>query len=450
MGNFQIPLESNAPEIAKGIGNIVPRQLSLRKALDEQKMGQQTMQMNELKIAEEQRKQAEQQAIQQAYTESGGDIDKFFQIAPSKNISPETLLKLQESITQYKKSKLDLSHAEWQQEQDKNNTLSQALDAIASVPVDVQPAAWDRAMQQLMGQGKLTPEESEQYRQYPGPDGIKQMSLARKTSDQINEQIRNERAAAAEKREQEEFDARKAAGNLGGDRAGSAFIQKYEAYVKLQEAELGRKLTPAEAKQAWAKVQADERASTLNDSDRLLSPNEAGTLDVPYGTTRAGAAGREAKTVDQRNKEVARGKVEMAIGALEDLGKKVITEKNAAIQRAKATGRAIETVLGDDPDFRAYQASRMALAGNLAVAQQGSRPSDADIRSIWLPLVPDAFKDTIASSAALWQMIRINAGLEESAGDDEKVTVTNPQGQRGRIPKSQLADALAQGYKEVK
>ncbi len=43
---------------------------------------------------------------------------------------------------------------------------------------------------------------------------------------------------------------------------------------------------------------------------------------------------------------------------------------------------------------------------------------------------------------------RIGGGAPPPSGD--KVTVINPQGQKGKIPRSQLASALANGYKEAK
>lgn len=121
-------------------------------------------------------------------------------------------------------------------------------------------------------------------------------------------------------------------------------------------------------------------------------------------------------TADMRNKEAARNRLIPAIDGLEKLSQRVITEKSAAVQKAKAAGRTVEAALANDPDFRTYQDARMALAGNLAVAQQGSRPSDADIKAIWLPLVPDVFKDTQDSARMKWELIRLNSGLSGGAG----------------------------------
>lgn len=134
-------------------------------------------------------------------------------------------------------------------------------------------------------------------------------------------------------------------------------------------------------------------------------------------------------TADMRNKAAARVLVGESIGAIEDISRRVITEKAAIIQRAKASGRAMEAFFANDPDYRVYQDARMALAGNLAVAQQGSRPSDADIKAIWLPLVPDAFKDTRDSMDMKWQLIKKLSHVDDvgSGGLESGSQNANPQ-----------------------
>ena len=111
-----------------------------------------------------------------------------------------------------------------------------------------------------------------------------------------------------------------------------------------------------------------------------------------------------------RNRAAVRDTTVKSISAIEDLSKKVIT-KHGIAQRATAAGRSIDSALGNDPEYRVYQDARMGLAGNLAVLQQGSRPSDADIRAIWLPLVPDAFRDTDQSAALKWELIYKMSGF---------------------------------------
>jgi len=106
------------------------------------------------------------------------------------------------------------------------------------------------------------------------------------------------------------------------------------------------------------------------------------------------------------NKKAGRELVARSIDAVEDLSKQILT-RVGPLQRAEALKRGAEAVFGTDPQFQTYQKTRMALAGNLAVAQQGSRPSDTDIKSVWLPLVPDPYSDTKESAKMLWNMIKV-------------------------------------------
>jgi hypothetical protein len=100
-------------------------------------------------------------------------------------------------------------------------------------------------------------------------------------------------------------------------------------------------------------------------------------------------------------------KAKQNITAIENLSRELISKRGVA-QRATAMGRSVSALFGNDPKYRAYQDARMALAGNLAVLQQGSRPSDADIKAVWLPLIPDVFSDTDESAAMKWELIRIS------------------------------------------
>jgi hypothetical protein len=124
-----------------------------------------------------------------------------------------------------------------------------------------------------------------------------------------------------------------------------------------------------------------------------------------------------------RNKAQGRKLVSSSIDAIKKLSDKVITKRGIA-QRATAAGRTIEAALGNDPEYRVYQDARVALAGNLAVAQQGTRPSDADIKSVWLPLVPDAFRDTDESAGMKWDLIRIMSNVDGDSGKSEGSAIT--------------------------
>jgi hypothetical protein len=121
-----------------------------------------------------------------------------------------------------------------------------------------------------------------------------------------------------------------------------------------------------------------------------------------------------------RNKAAGRELVGKSIFAIKTLGDRIIT-KIGPSQRADAIKRGAEAVFGNDPEFRTYQDARMALAGNLAVAQQGSRPSDADIKAIWLPLVPDAYRDTAESAAMKWGLINTMSNTDTGPAAQQSI-----------------------------
>jgi hypothetical protein len=115
-----------------------------------------------------------------------------------------------------------------------------------------------------------------------------------------------------------------------------------------------------------------------------------------------------------RNKEAAREDMATLLPHFETLGNTIITKIGPA-QRADALSRGAAAVFGNDPDFKTYQDARMALAGQLAVAQQGSRPSNEDVRTNWLPMVPDPYSDTAESARMKWDLMKKILSLPATA-----------------------------------
>ena len=60
----------------------------------------------------------------------------------------------------------------------------------------------------------------------------------------------------------------------------------------------------------------------------------------------------------------------------------------------------------------------MGSAGREAVEQQGSRVSDADVKALWLPMVPDAYRDTAESYKLKWDLIDAMRGVEGKASSE--------------------------------
>jgi hypothetical protein len=184
-------------------------------------------------------------------------------------------------------------------------------------------------------------------------------------------------------------------------------IQEYNFYVD-QETKAGRNPLSFDA---W-QTQDANRKRVVPPSVVIQTVNDKGedvTKIVPKIPGSEFASGR---TADMKNKDANRNTTARAIDAAQELSRKIVRRIGPA-QRAEAIKRGAEAVFGTDPEFRTYQDARKSIAGALAVATQGSRPSDADILQIWLPLVPDAYRDTSESAEMKWRMIRQNAGLPE-------------------------------------
>jgi len=154
-------------------------------------------------------------------------------------------------------------------------------------------------------------------------------------------------------------------------------------------------------------------------------------------------------TADMRNKEASKKTAARAVDAVRALGSKILTKVGPA-QRADAIKRGVEAVFGSDPEFRTYQDSRMALAGTLAVEQQGSRVSDADVKALWLPMVPDAYRDTKESNELKWELIDLMRGKEPKAGGGGTVKMRAPNGQMQDVAADQVDHYRSLGATVVK
>lgn len=195
---------------------------------------------------------------------------------------------------------------------------------------------------------------------------------------------------------------------------------KAEAEVKLKAAQAATEGTQQELQRAQAGhfrrspgagmsggIMTGAKWVSLNGVPTLLDKNaqpiqiEGSTLGQP-------------PTTDMRNKEAGKVLVRQSVAPLKALSARIITKVGPG-QRAEAIKRGLAAVFGNDPEFAVYQDARMSLAGNLAIATQGARPSDADIRAVWLPMVPDAYRDTSESQEMKWELINQLAGSQIAA-----------------------------------
>jgi len=163
-----------------------------------------------------------------------------------------------------------------------------------------------------------------------------------------------------------------------------------------------------------------------------IDPRDGQTKPMTLAEARRIGA-QQAPTADMRNKEAGKRTAARAVDAVRKLGSGIISKVGPA-QRVDAIKRGAEAVFGNDPEFRTYQDSRMALAGTLAVEQQGSRVSDADVRALWLPMVPDAYRDTAESYKLKWDLIDAMRGVApagDAAADDAYEAYLKRQGGGG-------------------
>lgn len=200
--------------------------------------------------------------------------------------------------------------------------------------------------------------------------------------------------------------------SLEPDFGGKPFIQQTPEMRAKIDAEVTKRAAERMKATTEARVAATPVVTQTGAGPQLLDRSTATTKPI---TNEQGQVIGPAPTAEMRNREAARGLVVPGLNEVEKLSQQVITHIGPT-QRAAAVKRGAAAVLGSDPQYRTYQDARRALAGNLAVLQQGSRPSDADIQAIWLPLVPDVFADTTQSAQMKWRLIRIMAGLPAEAG----------------------------------
>lgn len=192
---------------------------------------------------------------------------------------------------------------------------------------------------------------------------------------------------------------------MTADQALAAAVAQQNANTSAFNAQTSRMTAergPAESFQ-WA---VDPRDGKV----KLMSPQEI----------RASGAS-QAPTADMRNKEAARPAVQRGIQSVRNLGQSIFTKVGPA-QRAEAMRRGVDAVFGNDPVFRTYQDARMATAGALAVEQQGARVSDDDVKALWLPMIPDAYRDTKESWDLKWGLIDDMRGVARP----ESTTVDGP------------------------
>jgi hypothetical protein len=137
-----------------------------------------------------------------------------------------------------------------------------------------------------------------------------------------------------------------------------------------------------------------------------------------------------APTSDMRNKEAVKGNAMAFIGELKKLADGIIKNPQRYQQIVDSIKRGGEAAVMSDPEYRTYQDFRSSLAASIGVAEQGSRLSDADIKAIYLPMVPNVFTDTKASADMKWGLIntKLGGGSPKAPADGKTSGAKAPDG----------------------
>jgi hypothetical protein len=112
------------------------------------------------------------------------------------------------------------------------------------------------------------------------------------------------------------------------------------------------------------------------------------------------------------------------------MSKKLITERKAIAQRAKAAKMTVEAFVANLPDYRVYQDYRKALAMMLAKEVDSGRLSEQDVAT-WLETLPNIFTDTLDSAEKKWKLLGITHGTR--LGNDLGVVKLKSDGKRHRV-----------------
>lgn len=457
-----IPLAAiGAQRPHRGPADWMQNAYSLKTMMDQDKL-------NQMKIREqEQLSQASQQ---------GGSPDEIADRI--MRINPQAGMQLKKAVADAQSADFDQKAKAFEFFQKRNDAWKQRLGTVLFAPPERQAELYQSVISESVREGLIPPDAiPPQF----DPDWIKgkaletlqfdkqmsehraQLDAAHKASLRPHEltEAQAKATTAVQAAEgttpitpyQQELLKKPAAEGAGSDY--SRFLTNYRNAEAAKKGKTVETLTPAElvdierrAKKEWG--QADDRPANQA-LVRIQTVDAEGKPITTFVRPQENQQFAAGPTADMRNRQNARGMVGTGIDAVQTLSQRVITETASIAQRAKATGMSVEAALADHPEYKTYQAARFALAGNLAVAQQGSRPSDADILKGWLPMVPDVFSDTKASADMKWALMRQLAAVPAGPGvASGTVRMKAPNGQESDVPANQVEHYKSLGAVEVK
>lgn len=416
-------------------------------------------------IAQQKQQQAELQKLQQSILQASklrpadstdyDPIEKGLELYEQSGGNLQISQKIREGREKERTARLAQSKEEREVKKEQKKLYRSGMKALKSLPPEKRPSAYPIIISQL-GITKAPP-------QYPGDEMLDFLDIALADDEKLDDFADKQEARQATARENELNRAQPTAGMKEFDAwfADEVAANKYKndalgrstARIDYDKRQKQRVPVPGVDVPLPADVEAQRNRMRPEQTVVMQTVDDEGNAVRRIVPKTAGAEYAAGPTADMRNKEVARQKLLPAFGALEELGKKVITEKLSIVQRAKASGRAVDAALADDAEYRTYQDARQAFALQLAVATQGSRPSDTDMIAL-LNLIPDVFKDTTLSAKMKWDMLRtqmqIKGALGGPQGGQGTVKMRAPNGKEQDVPADQVDHYKAKGAVVVK
>jgi hypothetical protein len=195
-------------------------------------------QTKQLEVAQTQRDANDQQAVNKAFMDSGGDPQKFQQLLPQYGASFGANQKVQQGIIAHQNALAGLDESTFKATKEANQILGQHLQSVLSAPPEDQPAQYALELNAIKRNPQLAKYATTIPPQFPGADSLKQTEISLGMNDALYK-------AADEQRKQQTQDA-----ELPGKQAESALKQSQLKAVQGGGVAPGVPLENQEA-QAW-------------------------------------------------------------------------------------------------------------------------------------------------------------------------------------------------------
>lgn len=371
----------------------------------------QQQQMGNLEIQQKQMDLQDQQNLRQAYQQSGGDLDKFSQLATQKGVSPKAMFAVQQSITQQKQAYANLQKDQLDLLNRQAGTISDVVQNLQSMPDDnARAAAWDGARETLRSRGGVPVGQLPET--YPGPDWLQKEVIQTTSHKQLLDQAQAEAESKAKVGEQQSQTALNTAKTPGAQAESTRQQMVAQMMQKAQAAQQSGQ-HPIDAILGQVDPQAAAAYKPAYDTAMAGGGPEAAKSILEAAATHAGQISIATNPTVQQSKVDEAHQIAVA-NAPTEVAKAVATAKalrmgdNAAVAGvAPAAVTAVQnSAMKLDQDYAGAKAATETLGRVLDLAGQGNAAAGANVAPLGA-----------AGIAAVNGIKRLNPSLVESYGN---------------------------------